>query len=213
VRFFRLLAASVALALALSLTLAGLVVAHTQISSGSYNVALGWADEPTYVGELNAVEAIVTDQDGNAVTDLQPGDLTVTVTAGGQTSDPLALEPAFDPEEGTGLLGDYRAAMIPTIPGDYTFHLTGSIHGQSVDATATSGPDTFDAPAEPAAIEFPNQVPSVSELATRIESVDSRSSSDSQTALYVGAGLGAAGVVIGLVALAFALRAHRQPAA
>jgi hypothetical protein len=212
-RLFRTISVSVALALALIVTLTALVVAHRQISAGSYNIALGWADEPTYVGELNAVEAIVTDQDDNPVIDLQPGDLTVTVSTGGQTSDPVALEPAFDPDEGTGLLGDYRGALIPTSPGDYTFHLTGSIHGQAVDATATSGPDTFDSPAEPAAIEFPNQVPSVSELATRIESVDSRSSNDAQTALYVGAGLGAAGVIIGLVALAFALRMRRQPTA
>jgi hypothetical protein len=212
VRFFRLLAAGVVLASALGLALTGLVAAHTQVSTGPYKIALGWADEPTYVGELNAVEAIVTDQNDDPVTDLQPGDLVVTVSAGGQTSDPLALEPAFDPEEGTGQLGDYRAALIPTIPGDYTFHLTGRLHGQAVDATATSGPDTFDAPAEASAIEFPNQVPSVSELATRIESVDSRSSNDSRTALYVGAGLGAAGVFIGLAALALAIRARRQPA-
>ncbi len=212
-RSFRVISISVALSLALSLIVATLTLGHTQITAGTYTVALGWADEPTYVGELNAVEAIVSDQDGSPVDDLGPGDLTVTVTAGGQTSDPLALEPAFDTEEGTGLPGDYRAAIIPTIPGDYTFHLTGAIHGTAVDATATSAPDTFDSPAEPTEVQFPNQVPSGSQLADRIDRVDSRASSDAQTALLVGGGLGGAGIVIGIVALAFAIRTRRQPQA
>ncbi len=212
-RFIRTTSTAAAIACSLAIALAAVALAHVPFTVGTYSVALGWANEPTYVGQLNAVEAIVTDQNGDPVNDLQPGDLQVVVSAGGQTSDPLALEPAFDTEEGTGMRGDYRADLIPTLPGDYTFHLTGTIHGNAVDETAASGPDTFDSPQEPTAVEFPDQVPSVSELATRIQSVDSRSSSDSQTALYVGGGLGIAGIVIGLIALFFAFRVRRQATA
>ena len=210
-RFIRPISVALAVACTLAMVAAAAALAHVPFTVGNYSVALGWANEPTYVGELNAVEAIVTDQNGDPVNDLQPGDLQVVVSAGGQTFHPLALEPAFDPNEGTGLPGDYRAELIPTQPGDYTLHLTGNIHGAAVDETATSGPDTFDSPEEPTSIEFPNQVPSVSELATRIQSVDSRSSSDAQTALYVGAGLGLVGIVVGLIALFVAFRVRRRP--
>ena len=55
----------------------------------------------------------------------------------------LSVEPFF--EEGEfGTLGDYRAWFIPTSAGQYTFHFTGKIDGQSVDETFTSGPKTFD---------------------------------------------------------------------
>jgi hypothetical protein len=208
-RFVRVLPAALAIGAVLTVVVAGSVAAHVQLTVGTYKVALGWANEPTYVGELNAVEVIVSDQAGNPVTDLGSGDLTVTVTAGGQTSEPLALAPAFDTEEGTGIPGDYRADLIPTIPGDYTFHLTGTIHGQAVDETATSAPDTFDSPSDPTAAQFPDKVPSVSELATRIDRVDSRSAADAQQALLVGGGLGLAGVVIGVAALALAFRTRR----
>jgi hypothetical protein len=39
-----------------------------------------------------------------------------------------------------GTPGDYRAFFIPTAPGGYSFHFTGTIKGQKIDQTFKSGP-------------------------------------------------------------------------
>ncbi len=122
---------------------------------GTDTVALGWQHEPAYVNELNAVQVLVTDASGAPVDDLAPGDLSVTVTFGGRTSEPVPLDPTWDEDTGLGTKGEYVGAIIPTEPGDYTFHLTGTIHGQAVDETATSGDSTFDPVTESTAIQFP----------------------------------------------------------
>ena len=58
--------------------------AHVLKDFGPYSVALGWAVEPTYVGQINAVQVVVKDKAGKAVTDLADGDLKVVVGIGGQ---------------------------------------------------------------------------------------------------------------------------------
>ena len=70
--------------------------------------------------------------------------------------------------------GDYEAPLTPTVPGDYTFHLTGKVHGQAIDETATSSDSTFDSAVEATDIEFPTKLPSLSEVATRLDRIDSR---------------------------------------
>jgi len=191
--------------------------AHVLKDFGSYSVALGWAVEPTYLGEVNAVQVVVRDQAGKAITDLADGALQVVVSAAGQQSDALQLLNRFDPDTGLGVPGDYEASIIPTIPGDYTFHLTGSIHGTPVDETATSGDSTFDSVVGSTDIEFPAKLPALSDVSTRLDRLDGRISALSDgtsgsTALVVGAGLGGLGLVVGLVALAVALRGRRKTA-
>lgn len=168
------LRAAFAVAAALVLVSAAVVSAHVVKQFGTYTVALGWQHEPTYVGEINAVEAFVTDSTGAPVADLSPDDLTVTVTFGDQTSDPLPLLPSYDEDTGLGTKGDYLAAIIPTKSGDYTFHLSGKIHDQAVDETATSSDSTFNSVQDPAAIQFPDTLPTISDLVTRIERLEAR---------------------------------------
>ncbi len=205
-RFIRNALGGTAVAVALLFSFAAVAAAHADVDAGSYHLAIGWVTEPTYVGEINAVQLLVFDENNNPVTDLGPDDVQVVVSAGGQDSAPLTFSAAFDAEEGLGTPGDYHAPLIPTIAGDYSFHVTGTIHGQAIDATVTSGEATFDTPMDPSAIQFPNKVPAVADLATRIDRVDSRSSSDAQTALYAGVAVGLVGIVIGVIALAFAYR-------
>ena len=166
--------ATLAVAAALVIVTAAVASAHVVQTIGTYTVALGWQHEPTYVGEINAVEVFVTDSSGAPVDDLSPDDLTVTVTFGDQTSDPLPLLPSYDEDTGLGTKGDYLAAIIPTEPGDYTFHLVGKIHDQAVDETATSSDATFDSVQNPAAIQFPDTLPTISDLVTRIERLEAR---------------------------------------
>jgi hypothetical protein len=148
--------------------------AHAVRPAGQYTLAIGWAHEPTFVGEPNAVQVIVKDAKGSPVTDLGLDDLKVTVSLGNASVGPMSLEPRFDPDTGLGTPGDYEAAIIPTVTGDYTFHVTGTIHGQAVDQTVTAGPNTFDTVKSAQDLEFPTKVPALSDLATEVGRVNAR---------------------------------------
>lgn len=139
----------------LAITASSVASAHIVKQFGSYSIALGWLTEPTFVGEPNAVVAIVTDDKGKPVNDLASGDLTVVVSAAGQTSATLPLDPSYDPDTGFGTQGLYSTDVIPTQPGDYTFHLAGKVHGTAVDETATSSDTTFNAVEDPSSVQFP----------------------------------------------------------
>ncbi|MDP9269936.1 MAG: hypothetical protein M3P14_02980 [Chloroflexota bacterium] len=208
-------------ATALALTLAATVVAHVVKQVGPYSVALGWVHEPTYVGQLNAVQVVIKDKSGKPVSDLTADDLKVVVSTGGKQSDPMALAPTFDEDTGLGIPGDYEAPLIPTAPGAYTFHVTGTIHSQPIDETATSAEDTFDSAVEPAPIQFPDALPAVGDLTTRLQRADARAQTAgteaqqakdaASAALIAGIAVGALGVVLGAAALVVTFR--RRPAA
>jgi hypothetical protein len=161
-------------AVILALTASGIAAAHVVRQFGPYTIALGWLGEPTYVGEHNAIVAVVKDAAGNPVNDLASGDLTVTVSAGGQSTAALPLDPSYDEDTGLGTPGEYTADMIPTIPGDYTFHLAGKVHDTAVDETATSSDTTFNSVEDPASVQFPVKVPTTTEISDKVDKLDSR---------------------------------------
>jgi hypothetical protein len=170
----RRLGVAVGAATVLSIAAVGTMQAHVLKDFGPYSVALGWSIEPTYVGQVNAIQVVVKDKQGKAVTDLADADLKVVVSFGGQDSSPLSLANKFDEDTGLGIAGDYEVPLTPTAPGDYTFHLTGSIHGQAIDETATSSGSTFDSAVEATDIEFPNKLPSLTEIATSLDRINAR---------------------------------------
>ncbi len=192
--------------------------AHVVQQFGPYTIAIGWAHEPAYVGTENAVQVIVKDG-GKPVDDLGAGDLKVAITAVGQTSAALSLDPSFDPDTGLGTPGEYLAPIIPTLPGDSSFHLTGAINGQAVDASVTSSDTTFDAVQDPTTAQFPAREPTLTELSTRAGRLDGRvqaamaaasqATDDANRALIVGSALGGLGLLVGLVALILAYRRRR----
>ena len=96
------------------------------------------------------------------------------MSIGGQQSQSLDLTNKFDADTGLGIPGDYEAPLIPTAPGDYTFHLTGTIHGQAVDETATSSDSTFNSAVEATDIQFPNKLPSLTEVTTSLDRINAR---------------------------------------
>jgi hypothetical protein len=169
---FRLLpAAIVAGGLALGTILPA--SAHEVRSVGAYEFTVGWLHEPAYADEQNAVQFLLKDSKGNPVTDL--GDtLKVEVIYQTQKMPALSLNPTFDPDTGLGMPGEYLASIIPTRPGNYTFHFTGSVKGQSVDQSFTSSPTTFDAVREPTAVEFPAQDPTRAQVSQRLDRIDAR---------------------------------------
>jgi hypothetical protein len=225
--------AATSLAAVLCLLVSASASAHVHKTVGPYHVEIGWQHEPTYIGVANAVQVIVHDASDRPVNDIKAGDLKVVISTAGQNSSELTLEPAFDLEEGEGTFGEYDATIIPTATGDYTFHLTGRIRRQAVDITVTSGAQTFDTVRGTSDIEFPTKLPSVTEIVTRLERIDARlaatpapagptqasvdaavaSASDARAAadraLYVGAGIGIAGLLVGALALIVAYRAPR----
>ena len=142
--------------------------------------------------------------------------LKVTVSVGGQTSDPLPLLNTFDPDTGLGIPGDYEAPIIPTAPGDYTFHLTGTIHATAVDEMAVSSDSTFNSVVGSTGIEFPNQLPALTDIVTRLDRIDARlanpipAASTDISALLAGVGVGTVGLLVGLLALTIAIRGRRM---
>ena len=221
-------------ALILALAISSTASAHVVKQFGTYSVAMGWLHEPTYVDAENAVQVIVKDAAGAPVNDLQPGDLTVVVSTAGQQTAALPLQPSFDPDTGLGTPGEYTASLIPTEVGDYTFHLTGSIHGQAVDETATSSDQTFNSVMSGTDVQFPVKLPAPGDLSTLIQRVDGRvttagttatqaqqaatqaqqaagaASDDAHRALLVGGLIGGLGVLLGLAGLIAGWRASRR---
>jgi hypothetical protein len=161
----------------------GTALGHVHEDIGEYAVELGWKVEPAYVGQPNAVQVAIRDQHDQPVNDLDLDALHVVVSTGSQTSPELGFEPGFDPEELEGPLGEYDAAIVPTAPGDYTFHISGTIHGQAVDITSTSSEETFDPVIGGGDIEFPAKLPTMAEVATHLDRIDQRIST-----LQTGAG-------------------------
>jgi hypothetical protein len=209
------------LGLQLSLVVATAVSAHVPNKVGKYTVEVGWKNEPAYVGQQNAVLVIITDADDQPVTDLPADALQVVVTTAGQQSAELSFEPGFDPEEMEGPLGEYDAPILPTAPGGYDFHITGSIHDQAVDLTVTS--DQTEEPVSGTSdIEFPAKLPAMSEIVTRLDRVDARlaqattgaDASDAKAAadraLLIGAGIGALALIVAVAALVVAARSTRR---
>jgi hypothetical protein len=208
----------------------GVANAHTVQHAGPYTIEIGWQHEPTYVGEANGVQIIVSDANDQPINDLKEDDIKVVVSTGGQQSGELTFAPGFDLEEGEGQFGEYDAPIEPTAPGDYTFHLTGAIHGQAVDITVTSGDETFDAVRGTSDIQFPAKLPTLTELVTRLDRIDARLSGGTfptqqavdaaqsradaaqaaaDRALLVGGGIGVVGLAVGIWSLALARRAPR----
>lgn len=204
--------AALALAGALLLMMSGTASAHAERSAGPFDYEIGFGTEPAYVGEPNSVQLILN-KNGTPVTDMTD-QLKVTVSFGTDSTD-LTFEPNFE-VGGDGEPGDYRAWFVPSQPGKYTFHLTGTLDGTKFDETVTSGPDTFNAVQDLASASFPQvNAPSNEDLASRIDQ-ESQRAAESATATanaestaktakniaLIGVVLGALGLIVGIGALA-----------
>jgi hypothetical protein len=168
--------AAVAVLATVALTLMpGVASAHQEKEVGPYTLAVGFGTEPdTYAGYPNSVQLLLS-KGGKPVVDL--GDtLQVVIEFGDQSSDPIALDPFFEIGE-IGIPGDYRAFFVPSQAGDYTFHITGTIHGTKVDESFSSGPKTFSSVQDISSATFPKvQSPTNADLAARIQAESDRTS-------------------------------------
>lgn len=145
---------------------AGPALAHEQRAVGSVTMVVGWGSEPAYAGIMNSVQLRLA-RDGQPMTDVRAGEVKVEVAFGDQKVT-LDLEPAFAVGR-FGTPGDYRAPLLPTRAGKYTFTFSGAHDGQKIEGTFECGEQTFDCIADPEAVQFPEKDPSVAELGDRIE--------------------------------------------
>ena len=227
-----IIACATATALLLSFLSAPIVAAHGHTSAAGFNFVIGWSGEPALVGQPNGVQLFVYDAAEKPITDIPADAISVVVSTAGQDSSSLSLSPAFEVEEGFGTPGEYSTDLIPTAPGDYTFHFTGTIHGEAIDVSMASGDQTFDGVVAPGDLEFPVKQPTLTEVGTRLDRIDGRlatlqstapapgavadaqsnaaaASASADQALLIGSLLGGAGLVVGAIALWLALRGSR----
>jgi hypothetical protein len=217
-RIIRLVtAAAAASALALAAVLPA--SAHEIRTVGSYQFTVGWLHEPAYADEQNAVQFLLKDSKGNPVTDLTDS-LKVEVVYQGHKMPALGLSPTFDPDTGLGMPGEYLASVIPTRPGNYTFHFTGTIKSQTIDESFTSSESTFDPVKDPTSVEFPALDPTRAQISQRLDRVDPRIAAAQTTATnaadlarnlaIVGIVLGALGTVGLIVTLTTSRRSSTR---
>lgn len=174
-------------------------LAHGAYDHGDLSIVTGFATEPAYIDQPNAVQLVIS-RGGTPVTDLTPGELTVTVGFGGQRTQ-LTLESQFEVGE-WGTPGDYRAAFIPTQPGRYTFDVKGTVDGEKVSYSMTSGPKTFSEVEDTAPALFPAEnAPSTSDLATRIDQESARTTAEIASANDAADSARSMAVLAGAVAL------------
>jgi hypothetical protein len=189
------------LALALSATPSA---AHVEERSGPFRVTMGWGEEPAYSGSQNFVEVAISDAAGPVV--VRPGALDVEVSFGqGQAVTTLPLVPAGAP-------GQLRATIVPTRPGTYGFHVTGTLRNRTLDSRATCSGATFDCVTDASAVEFPVKDPSNGQIAERIARSLPRAAraidrADSGHAIAVAA-LIVAGLALATAAAAVVVRAR-----
>jgi hypothetical protein len=194
-------------------------LAHVDVDQGPIHFAVGFGLEPAYAGQPNSAQVLISNKSNDQpIADVPSGALTVEVGFGTQTTK-VPVEPDFEVGE-FGSPGDYRAWFIPSQPGTYSFHVTGTVHGQKVDFTVKSGPKTFSEVIDPNSATFPAvNAPTAQDLATRIDAESSRAAdvqaaatsaandaSSAKSLAFVGIILGAIGVIAGIAGLAAARR-------
>jgi hypothetical protein len=148
---------------ALFVALPWATTAHEHRTVGKYEVVVGFLNEPAVSNELNGLDFRVTElpaaeagatpeaeaAEGTPVEGLETT-LQAEVIFGDQRM-PLTLRAAWNSP------GHYAANFIPTQPGDYSFHIWGTINGMAFDETFTAGPETFSTVIDRTTLEFPAQ--------------------------------------------------------
>ena len=167
--------------------------AHERRTVGPYTFVVGWVAEPAFAGQLNALDLTVTETaGGKAVEGLESTIKAEVIAGGGSAVRRLTVAKRF------GLPGKYQAQFVPTKVGDYTFHLTGTVNAMPIDEKFESGPGRFEGTEDLTPLQFPNSVPSSSDLGSRLD--------DANTKLTIALTLGVIAVVLSGAALALSRR-------
>ncbi len=150
------------------------LTAHDRKTSGPFQLTIGWGDEPAFSGSRNSVVVALADS-GGPLKD-PAASLSVEIAFGSERIT-LPLEPAW------GRPHEYRAWLVPTRAGTYTFRITGKVRGQAIDVTSTCAENTFHCVADASEIQFPVKDPSAGQLADRISRALPRAERAADTAV------------------------------
>lgn len=140
--------------------------AHEGREVGDYEIVFGWREEPAFAGMMNGPEVFLG-LHGAAEGELFPGDVEVSLQAEvsfGDQSMTLNLRPAY------GETGHYVAELVPTLPGDYSFRLTGTIGDVEVEEVFSSADGEFSTVEPSGDIMFP----AVGAMDARIAALEAR---------------------------------------
>jgi hypothetical protein len=177
-KFFALILALIGLSV-----MAETAAAHTRVELGPYVVIVGWEIEPPIVGERNQI-----------VIDLREGENPVTGAEAGLAVELLYAGRSFRSNLiPTATPGYYHVEILPTVRGQYSVRLFGTLGDLEIDQTIDPEP-VFAADR----LQFPEPQPEPRELVQRLDALES----DLQTARTL-ALAGVAVAVIGLLTAVF----------
>jgi hypothetical protein len=183
-------------AIALLLMSAAPALAHEARTVAGYDMEVGMINEPVFVGDRSGLEFSVM-KDGQPVTGLD-ATIKASVAYNGATRDlPISARDGAD--------GWYQSVFIPTAAGGYSFHLTGTINGQAIDETFNATPTGYGPVEEASANQFPTQLPSIAALADQ-----AAKGAAAANQVTIALGVGAAGLIVGLIGLGVALASRRR---
>lgn len=154
-RAFRLTALlAVALLLAGGLGLTTVSAHEHRDVAKKYTFVVGFLAEPAYAGQQNAMDLRISTIDPTGGTNSQPVEgaeksLKAEVMYGDQSM-PLTIEPVYNQK------GSYKGIFFPTVPGDYSFHITGTLDGTPIDETFKTSDGKFGPVEDPAPLMFPH---------------------------------------------------------
>lgn len=179
--------------LAVTLILLSRVVpalAHTRVEVGGYTLIVGWVMEPAVVGERNAIfveilegETPVVDAESTLDVELLYADRSFRAN----------LIPTDDP-------GVYTAELFPTVRGQYSVRLFGTLGEMALDETIAPE-EVFPA----SRIQFPEPEPDTRALQQEVAMLTEQLQT-ARTLGFAGIGLGAVGLLLGGIALFRAAR-------
>lgn len=116
--------------------------------AGKYSFVVGFLNEPAFSGTMNGIDLKVL-WAGDPVEGLEKS-LKARVSFSGQKDFlPLIFRPRYNQP------GNYAAYFLPALPGQYRFHIEGTIDGAAVDEVFQSGPLTFHDVEDSAPLQFP----------------------------------------------------------
>lgn len=202
----RLIAAVSCGILLVALALPGTALAHERrtIGNGKYDVVVGWLVEPAYVGMKNG--ATIRISNAGTTTPVTGADKTVKLAIRqGASTQAFPLKPV------SGQDGFYSADIVPTRVGDYQWMFSGSIGDDSVNETFDTADGKFNGVETTSALEFPVQIGDPAQNAAAVQSAQA-DAQGARTLALVGIGVGIVGLLVGLGALALAMRRAQQPA-
>jgi hypothetical protein len=160
----------------------GFAFAHERIEIGPYAVIVGWRNEPAIVGERNSILFQVS-EDGEIIEHLESTVDAEIIYAG------RIFRANITPADAEGW---YAIEFLPTVRGQYTLRLVGSINDLEIDELIE--PEEV---LPPAILEFPESQPDTFKLQESVDNLDSKIQMLTIVAI--------AGVVLGVLGIGISL--------